>query len=75
MPEIEMDDGRPRLQPFSREERASLRRHAVQLAAQLPEDRRQALFVIDEVRTLLLDFLERDDDQPPPLRLVSASQD
>ena len=43
---------------------AWLRRHAVQLAAQLPEDTEQALAVLDYARVLVETFLSEDQALP-----------
>lgn len=58
------------------EKRASLRRQAVQLAIQLPDDKISALYVLDSTRAVLLNFLERElEPAPTPLRLVSPGDD
>lgn len=40
------------------------RRHALQLASQLPDDLDDALAVVDLTRELLLEFLQRPHAQP-----------
>lgn len=73
MTDTGMEDDRPRQRQLSPEERASLRRQAVQLAGMLPEDTLSALYVLASARSLILDFLDRDRaDQGVPLRLVAS---
>ncbi len=50
------------------------RRQAIQLAAQLPEDPRDALRVLELAKTLVLDFLGGGDGPHPVLVLTSADR-
>jgi hypothetical protein len=40
------------------------RRHAIQIAAQLPEDAKDALIVLDLAKSLVETFLAEGEDQP-----------
>ena len=46
--------------PTNRSEEMWLRRQAIQIASQLPEDQAQALAVLAYARTLVTDFMAKD---------------
>jgi hypothetical protein len=52
------------------------RRHAMQIAMQLPEDMRDALLVLEATKKLVLDYLGDDEERPVDERpLVAALPD
>lgn len=50
-------------------DRKALKRLAMQLAVQLPEDRREALIVLQYCERLVVDFIEDADAEPTVSRL------
>lgn len=55
----------PTRQPrLSAERRAELRRQALQLAALLPDNEAEAIYVLHAARRIVIEFLENDLDLP-----------
>lgn len=55
---------------MSKATKRHLRLLAIQLAGQLPEDQEAALEVIEMVRELVVDFMDRDDKKKPNIHAL-----